>query len=126
MIKPTKQTKLSYPRFTKLIIDHLLSINKILARRSTAFMHSREQDSFLSKLINNVDIVLKFGMELPDSMINDAFKQSTGYIVYKSKREQSEKYNDQVTSKEKNVSTLGRGRGKGYMCSGTGNLEVNV
>nr|GEW15033.1 hypothetical protein [Tanacetum cinerariifolium] len=43
-----------------------------------------------------------------------------------SKRVQSKKDNVQVTSEQQNVSTLGRGRGTGYMCLGTGNLEVNV
>ncbi|GJY36887.1 hypothetical protein Tco_0422265 [Tanacetum coccineum] len=126
MTKPTKQTKLPYPRFTKLIIDHLLSTNKSLARRSDADMHSEEQDLFLSKLINSVDGVLKFGKDLPDSMINDAIKQSVGYRVYKSKKDQSEKDTDQVTLEEQNVSTIRRGRGKGYICSSYGNLEVNV
>ncbi|GJW63078.1 hypothetical protein Tco_0114962 [Tanacetum coccineum] len=88
-----------------------------LARRSDAFMHSEEQDSLLSKLINSVDGVLKFGKDLPDSMINDTIKQSVGYRVYKSNKEQSEKDIDQVNLEEKNVSTIGRGRGKRYMCS---------
>ncbi|GJU91538.1 hypothetical protein Tco_1303961 [Tanacetum coccineum] len=86
MRKPMKQTKLPYPCFTKLIIDHLLSINKSLASRSDAFMHSEEQDSLFSKLINSTDGVLKFGKDLPDSMINDAIKQSTRNIVYKLRR----------------------------------------
>ncbi|GJZ39217.1 hypothetical protein Tco_0585780, partial [Tanacetum coccineum] len=97
-----------------------------LARRSDAFMHSEEQDSLLSKLINSIDGVLKFGKDLLDSMINDTIKQSVGYRVYKSKKEQSEKDIDQVNLEEKNVSTIGRGRGKRYMCSSSSNLEVNV
>ncbi|GJY82122.1 hypothetical protein Tco_0494873 [Tanacetum coccineum] len=63
-------------------------------------MHSEEEDSPLSKPINNVDCVLKFGMEIPDTMINDAIKQLGGYKV--------------------------RGWGKSYMCSSTGTLKVNV
>nr|GEV93148.1 hypothetical protein [Tanacetum cinerariifolium] len=126
MTKPTKQTKLRYPHFIKLIIDHLLSINKSLTRRSDAYIHSKEQDSFLSNLISSVDGVLKFGKDLPDFMINDAIKQSVVYRVYKYKKEQSEKDIDQVTLEEKNVSTIRRGRGKRYMCSSSSNLEVNV
>ncbi|GJS66100.1 hypothetical protein Tco_0680664 [Tanacetum coccineum] len=89
-------------------------------------MHSEEEDSPLSKLINNVDCVLKFGMEIPDTMINDAIKQLGGYKVYKSKKNQSEKDNDQDITKEQNMSTVRRGWGKSYMCSSTGTLKVNV
>ncbi|GJS05341.1 hypothetical protein Tco_0321849 [Tanacetum coccineum] len=90
----TKQTKLPYPCLIKLIIDHLLSTNKSLARRSDVFMHSKEQDSLLSNLTYNVDGVLKFGKNLPYFMINDAIKQLAGYRVYKSKKEQSDKDTD--------------------------------
>ncbi|GJY74986.1 hypothetical protein Tco_0479417, partial [Tanacetum coccineum] len=109
MTKPMKQTKLLYPRFTKLIIDHLLSTNKSLAKRSNAFMHSEEQDSVLSKLINSTNGELKFGKELLESMLNNAIKQLTGYIVYKSKRVQinvSSKPNNDVVPRIKRTITI--------------------
>ncbi|GJZ01475.1 hypothetical protein Tco_0519436 [Tanacetum coccineum] len=87
-------------------------------------MHSEGHDSPLSKLINIVNGELKFGLEILDSIINDAIKQSAGYKYYKTKKDQSGKDNDQDTREEQNVSTVRRGRGKGYMCSY--NQEVNV
>ncbi|GJZ74773.1 hypothetical protein Tco_0639238, partial [Tanacetum coccineum] len=80
MTRPTKKTKLIYPRFTKLIIDHFLSTNK--------------------------NGEFKFGMEIPDTMINDAIKQSAGYKVYQSKKKKSEEDNAQEESEEQNVSTV--------------------
>ncbi|GKA39807.1 hypothetical protein Tco_0732358 [Tanacetum coccineum] len=71
MTSPTKQTKLIYPRFTKLFIDHYLSTNKSIPRRSDADMYVEGQDLPLLKLINTVDGELKFRLEIPDSMIND-------------------------------------------------------
>nr|GFA14377.1 hypothetical protein [Tanacetum cinerariifolium] len=40
--------------------------------------------------------------------------------------DQNEKDNDQDILEGKNVFTFERGQGKGYICSGTGNQEVNV
>ncbi|GJW41352.1 hypothetical protein Tco_0067197 [Tanacetum coccineum] len=122
--KPTKQTKLIYPRFTELIINYFLSTNKSIPRRSNADMHSEEHNSFLSKLIKTVDGEFKFGIEIPDTMINDTIKQSAGYKVYQSKKKKSEEDDAQEESKEQNMSTVGRGRGQGYMH--LGNQEVNV
>nr|GEX84461.1 hypothetical protein [Tanacetum cinerariifolium] len=57
-------------------------------------------------------------------MINDAIKDSVGYKYYKIKKDQSEENNAEEELKEKNVSTVGRVRGKGYIC--LGNQQVNV
>ncbi|GJY21070.1 hypothetical protein Tco_0393636 [Tanacetum coccineum] len=50
--RPSKMSKLIYTRFTKLIIDHFLSCNKSITRRSDAEMHSEGQDLPITKLIN--------------------------------------------------------------------------
>ncbi|GJV51631.1 hypothetical protein Tco_1447372 [Tanacetum coccineum] len=71
-------------------------------------MHSKEQDSFLSKQINIVDSEFKFGMEIPDTMINDAIMQSAGYKFYQSKKKKSEEDNAQEESKEQQVCTVRR------------------
>ncbi|GJZ36869.1 (R)-mandelonitrile lyase-like protein [Tanacetum coccineum] len=93
-----------------------LKENELLAFIKTLDMHSEEQDLFLSKRINTVDSEFKFGMELPFTMINVVIKQSAGYKVYQSKKKKSEEDNSQEESEEQHVSTVRRGRGKGYMC----------
>ncbi|GJV76810.1 hypothetical protein Tco_1508394 [Tanacetum coccineum] len=75
-------------------------------------------------MINNIDGEFKLVMEIPDTMINDTIKQSVGYKVYQSKKKQSEEEDAQEELEKQNVSTVKKGRGKGYMC--LGNKEVNV
>ncbi|GJU23981.1 hypothetical protein Tco_1162602 [Tanacetum coccineum] len=78
-----RQTKMIYTRITKLIIDHFLSTNKSIPRRSNADMHSEEHDYPMSKLINTIEGEFMFGMEIPNIMITDAIKESAGYKVWK-------------------------------------------
>ncbi|GKE29737.1 hypothetical protein Tco_1445121 [Tanacetum coccineum] len=111
-------SKLLYTRFTKLIIDHFLSCNKNVPRRSDSEMHSEGQDSHLTKLINTVKGTYKFGMKIPDTMINDAFKKSARYKYYKAKKTESEKAKSAEEPEEQHVSPVKSRQGKGYMRSG--------
>nr|GEU53024.1 hypothetical protein [Tanacetum cinerariifolium] len=79
-------------------------------------MHSKGDDSPITKLSNTVKGTYKFRMEIPDTMIRDAFKQSTGYKYYKAKKVESKKSKDAKEPKEQNESPVKSGRGKGYMC----------
>nr|GEW23319.1 hypothetical protein [Tanacetum cinerariifolium]GEW23745.1 hypothetical protein [Tanacetum cinerariifolium] len=56
---------------------------------------------------------LKFGMEIPETMITDAIKESSKYKYYKIRKDQSEKNNAEGEPKEQNVSPIVRGRDKG-------------
>ncbi|GKA46640.1 hypothetical protein Tco_0739523 [Tanacetum coccineum] len=70
---------------------------------SNADMHSKGQDSPLTKLINTVEGKFKFGMEIPDTMINDAIKQSTRYKYYKHKKNESNQEVNVPSMFKKNV-----------------------
>ncbi|GKC15238.1 hypothetical protein Tco_1012020, partial [Tanacetum coccineum] len=109
-------SKLIYTRFTTLIIDHFLSCNKSIPRRSDAKMHSEGQDSPFTKLINNVDGKFKFRIEIPETMITNA--------INKHKKDESEKGKAAKEPEKQHVSPVRSGRGKGYMCSA--NQVVNV
>ncbi|GKA95673.1 hypothetical protein Tco_0817768, partial [Tanacetum coccineum] len=63
-------------------------------------------------------------MEIPDTMINDAFKKSAGYKYYKAKKAESKKEKAVEEQKERHVSPIKSGKGKGYMRSG--DQEANV
>ncbi|GJS44951.1 hypothetical protein Tco_0595072 [Tanacetum coccineum] len=117
-------SKLLYTRFTKLIIDYFLSCNKDISHRSDSELHNEGDDSPLTKLSNIVKGTYKFGMEILDTMINDAFKKSTGYKYYKAKKAESEKVKAVEEPKEQNESQVRSGSGKGYMRSG--DYEANV
>ncbi|GKC61559.1 hypothetical protein Tco_1089157 [Tanacetum coccineum] len=95
----------------KLSLDHFLSLQQ-------------GQDSPLTKLINTVDSKYKFGIEIPESMIIDAIKQSTGYKFYKHKKEENAKGKAVEEPEGQHVSPIKSGKGKGYMR--LGGQEVNV
>ncbi|GJW39346.1 hypothetical protein Tco_0065191 [Tanacetum coccineum] len=84
--RPSKMSKLLYTRFTKLIIDYLLSLNKIIPRRSDSKLHSSQDDHPITKLLNTTNGDYKFGMEVPDAMISDAIKKKAGYQYYMAKK----------------------------------------
>nr|GEX16257.1 hypothetical protein [Tanacetum cinerariifolium] len=84
-------SKLLYTCFTKLIVDYFLSCKKNIPRRSDSKLHSKGDDSSLTKLSNTVKGTYKFRMKIPDTMINDAFKQSARYKYYKAKKAKSKK-----------------------------------
>ncbi|GJR77185.1 hypothetical chloroplast RF21, chloroplastic [Tanacetum coccineum] len=73
--------------FTNLIIDYLLSLNKSIPRRSDSKLHSSQDDHPITKLLNTTNGDYRFGMEVPDAMINDAIKKKAcgrgkGFMCY--------------------------------------------
>ncbi|GKA12797.1 hypothetical protein Tco_0692343, partial [Tanacetum coccineum] len=88
-----------------------------IPRRSDSELHNEGQDSPLTKLTNTVVAKFKFGMEIPDTMINDAIKQLAGYKYYKHKRNESEKAKFVEEPKEQHVSPVRTGKGRDYKCS---------
>ncbi|GJS00701.1 hypothetical protein Tco_0317209 [Tanacetum coccineum] len=53
---PSKMSKLLYTRFTNLIINHFLSNNKSIPRRSSSKLHSSQDDQPITKLSNTVKV----------------------------------------------------------------------
>ncbi|GJY76105.1 hypothetical protein Tco_0481221, partial [Tanacetum coccineum] len=93
-----------YTRLTKLIIAYFLSCNKNIPQRSNSKMHSEGDDLPITKLSNTIEGKFKFGMEIPDIMIDDAFKKTTGFTYYKAKKVESEKAKAIEEREEENVS----------------------
>ncbi|GJS12625.1 hypothetical protein Tco_0407097 [Tanacetum coccineum] len=88
--RPSKMSKLLYTRFTNLIINHFLSNNKSIPRRSGSKLHSSQDDQPITKLSNTVKGDYKFGMKIPDTMTSDAIKKLVGYKFYMTKKVESE------------------------------------
>ncbi|GJS70936.1 hypothetical protein Tco_0703777 [Tanacetum coccineum] len=84
-------SKLLYTRFTKIIIDYILSHNKSIAHRSDSKLHSSQDDQPITKLLSTTNGDYKFRMEVPDAMINDAIKKKAGYKYYMVKKEEVRK-----------------------------------
>ncbi|GKC98210.1 hypothetical protein Tco_1168485 [Tanacetum coccineum] len=111
-------SKLLYTRFTKLIIDYILSHNKSIPHRSDSKLHSSQDDQPITKLLSTTNGDYKFGMEVPDVMISDAIKKKEGYTYYMAKKVESEKDTIVDELEEQHVSSVKSGRGKGFMCYG--------
>nr|GEV88351.1 hypothetical protein [Tanacetum cinerariifolium] len=115
-------SKLLYTRFTKLIIN--ISCHKSIPCRSNSELHRTQDDQPITKFSNTVKGDYKFGMEIPDTMISDAIKKSSGYNCYIAKKKESAKDNIIDEPEEQRVSPVKSGRGKGFMCYG--DQVVNV
>ncbi|GKC74126.1 hypothetical protein Tco_1120009 [Tanacetum coccineum] len=74
-----------------------------IPHRSDSDMHSEGQDLPLTKLTNTVKGTHKFRMEMPDTMIDDAFKKSAGYKYYKAKKAESDQEANVPSAFKKNV-----------------------
>nr|GEY01846.1 hypothetical protein [Tanacetum cinerariifolium] len=85
------------------------------------FMYKKTTQTPNSTYLNSK---FKFEIEIPTTMIDDAFKKTSKYKYYKAKKEESEKAKAIKEPKEQNVSSVRSGRGKGYMHSGEN--EANV
>ncbi|GJX24426.1 retrovirus-related pol polyprotein from transposon TNT 1-94 [Tanacetum coccineum] len=79
-----RREQIPYPRFTKVIINHFLSKHNTLSRRHKSFLHMIKYDSVLGKLkfVIKGEEKQKYGMFIPDSMMNDAIKSSNSYLTY--------------------------------------------
>ncbi|GKE62505.1 hypothetical protein Tco_1512872 [Tanacetum coccineum] len=109
--KPSKMSKLLYTRFTKIIIDSLLSLNKSIPRRSDFKFHSLQDNYPVTKLLSTTNGEYKFGMEVSDAIISDAIKKKVGYKYYMAKKVESEKAKTVDEPEEQHISPIKSGRG---------------
>ncbi|GJV16797.1 hypothetical protein Tco_1362120 [Tanacetum coccineum] len=111
-------SKLLYTRFTKLIVEYILSHNKSSPRRSDSKLHSLQDDPPITELLSTTNGEYKFGMKVPDAMISDAIKKKSGYTYYMAKKVESENSKIIDEPEEQHVSPVKSGSGKGFMCYG--------
>ncbi|GJZ95729.1 hypothetical protein Tco_0668063, partial [Tanacetum coccineum] len=79
-----RREQIPYPRFTKVIINYFLSKHNTLSRRHISFLYMIKYDSVLGKLkfVIKGEEKQKYGMFIPDSMMNDAIMSSNSYLTY--------------------------------------------
>ncbi|GJU44846.1 hypothetical protein Tco_1202112 [Tanacetum coccineum] len=98
-----RKEQMPYPRFTKVIINHFLTKHNTLPKRQTSFIHTIKYDSVLRnmKFMSKGEEHQKYGMSIPDSIMNDAIRRSKPYLTYLTMSTNTE------------VPKVGKGKGKG-------------
>nr|GEU71958.1 hypothetical protein [Tanacetum cinerariifolium] len=79
-----KTNKMSYPRFTKIIIDYFLSKDLSISRRNKMFWHTDRDDTMFTSIrcISIHDKTQVYGTILPKELTNQATLQSKAYKTY--------------------------------------------
>ncbi|GKC17557.1 hypothetical protein Tco_1014339 [Tanacetum coccineum] len=83
--KVSKKNKdMYYPRFTKVIINHFMSKDQSIPRRNKVDWHMANDDPILTtmRFIPKHETVQKYGAILPDTLTNQAMKESDAYKTY--------------------------------------------
>ncbi|GJR27816.1 retrovirus-related pol polyprotein from transposon TNT 1-94 [Tanacetum coccineum] len=79
-----KTNKMSYPRFTKIIIDYFLSKDQSISRRNKMFWHNARDDTMFTSMrcISRHEDTQVYGTILPKELTNQAMLESKAYQTY--------------------------------------------
>ncbi|GJX93019.1 hypothetical protein Tco_0347605 [Tanacetum coccineum] len=83
--KVSKKNKdMYYPRFTIVIINHLMSKDQSIPRRNKVDWHMANDDPILTtmRFIPKHETVERYGAIIPDTLTNQAMKESDAYKTY--------------------------------------------
>ncbi|GJW41936.1 hypothetical protein Tco_0070735, partial [Tanacetum coccineum] len=83
--KVSKKNKdMYYPRFTKVIINHFMSKDQSIPRKNKVDWHMASNDLILTtiRFIPKHETVQKYGVIIPDTLTNQAMKESEAYKTY--------------------------------------------
>ncbi|GJV44348.1 hypothetical protein Tco_1428884 [Tanacetum coccineum] len=75
-------SSISYPRFTKIIVNHYMTIFPDISRHARDMYHNLQDDDILKNIFNSGRHKNKVGMKIPDWMITDEMKQTEHYRMY--------------------------------------------
>ncbi|GJT10854.1 hypothetical protein Tco_0857896 [Tanacetum coccineum] len=75
----TKSDKLPFPRFTKLIIAHIMSKNNTINQRSNATVYRSDLDERYKPAKVAKGVVIYYGLPIPDTMLNDTIREMNAY-----------------------------------------------
>ncbi|GKA46555.1 hypothetical protein Tco_0739438 [Tanacetum coccineum] len=79
-----KTNKMSYPRFTKIIIDYFMSKDQSISRRNKMFWHTARDDTMFTSMrcISRHEDTQVYGTILPKDITNQAILESNAYKTY--------------------------------------------
>ncbi|GKF78947.1 hypothetical protein Tco_0234515, partial [Tanacetum coccineum] len=75
-------TSILYPRFTKIIISHYMTIFLDISRRALDVYHNLQDDDIMKNIFNSGRNKNKVGMRIPAWMITDEMKLTEHYKMY--------------------------------------------
>ncbi|GKD90057.1 hypothetical protein Tco_1365564 [Tanacetum coccineum] len=83
-ISSERKENMPYPRFTKVIISHFISKDKIISMRNMINLHTIQDDSLLGtlKFVSKTQDYQMYGALIPEEMINQDIKNSKSYTTY--------------------------------------------
>ncbi|GKC68805.1 hypothetical protein Tco_1101403, partial [Tanacetum coccineum] len=71
-----------YPRFTKIIVNHYMTIFPDISKRARDMYHNLQDDDIMNNIFNSGRHKNKVGMKIQDWMLTDEMKQSEHYRMY--------------------------------------------
>ncbi|GJQ89096.1 hypothetical protein Tco_0000235 [Tanacetum coccineum] len=79
-----KTNKMSYPRFTKIIIDYFMSKDQSISRRNKMFWHTDRDDTIFTSMrcISRHEDTHVYGTILPRELTNQTMLESNAYQTY--------------------------------------------
>nr|GEU32546.1 retrovirus-related Pol polyprotein from transposon TNT 1-94 [Tanacetum cinerariifolium] len=79
-----KTNKMSYPRFTKIIINYFMSKDQSISKRNKMFCHTARDDTMFTSMrcISRHEKPQVFGTILPKVLTNQAMLESKAYKAY--------------------------------------------
>ncbi|GJT80878.1 retrovirus-related pol polyprotein from transposon TNT 1-94 [Tanacetum coccineum] len=79
-----KTNKMSYPRFTKIIIDYFMSKDQSISRRNKMFWHTARDDTMFTSMrcISRHEDTQVYGTILPKELTNQVMLESNAYKTY--------------------------------------------
>nr|GEX60173.1 hypothetical protein [Tanacetum cinerariifolium] len=83
-ISSARKEHMPYPRFTKVTINHFISIDNTISMRNRINLHIVCDDTLLGslKFVSKTEDYKKYGALIPDGMINQDIKDSKAYKTY--------------------------------------------
>ncbi|GJT68155.1 hypothetical protein Tco_1019635 [Tanacetum coccineum] len=118
-LKKGRRKIMPYPRFTKIIINHFLSVHKFVPKGLPLGLHTIKDDGVLSemKFVRIGEDNQEYGKAILDTLLTDAIKQSEAYKAFigystalvppkKTRGKGSKGKQQEVTTKKKTVITI--------------------
>ncbi|GJW44014.1 hypothetical protein Tco_0072813 [Tanacetum coccineum] len=75
-------SSIPYPRFTKIIVSHYMTIFSEISRRPRDMYHNLQDDDIMKNIFNSGRHKNKVGMQIPAWMITDEMKLTEHYRMY--------------------------------------------